>query len=642
MNHVRTVALVATVVAALAVAPLAQAGTFVVASTADTTDATPGDGVCADAVRSCTLRAAVQEANALAGPDTISLPAGTYTLSLTGANEDLGSTGDLDIRSPVAVVGAGAAVTTINANGIDRVLDVHPGAGQVRLQGVTVSGGRWQRSPSPIVDERVEGAGILNSAALTIVDSAVSGNAAPALGDADGGGIDNDATGVLTLTGSTVSGNSSGVIGGGVSNHGLAEITNSSISGNGARSAGGGVVNTATMHVHGSRIESNGTSMSGGGISNSGELSLADTSVTGNAAQFTGGGLAQSGGTASIERSTFASNRTTAGGPDGFVGGGAILQTGGTLSLVNATISGNTTAGVGGAIWGQHGGTSASYSTIVDNTGGGVRLDSGASASLRGTILAHNTTAAGAAANCDGPVKPSSLGHNLEDAATCALAGPGDLSGKDPLLGPLGDNGGATLTRALLPGTPAIDAGGDPACPGTDQRGVTRPEGAACDIGAYEAVLTGGACLTRPHAGPLTVAPGETLCIRAGGIQVGPVTVNAGGSIDVEGGKIAGPVTASGAAAVRLCGAPLTGPLAVTGSGGLVLVGGDAATGPCAGNTITGPVSLTGNTAGVEFNANRVIGPVQITGNTGSVPAPDTGAVHAVGNGVIGPVTIQP
>jgi hypothetical protein len=84
-----------------------------------------------------------------------------------------------------------------------------------------------------------------------------------------------------------------------------------------------------------------------------------------------------------------------------------------------------------------------------------------------------------------------------------------------------------------------------------------------------------------------------------------------------------------------------SGPLTITGTTGLVLIGGDAATGPCAGNRITGPVSITGNTGGVEFNSNNVTGSLVITGNTGSVPPPDTGPVHAVGNTVVGPSTIQ-
>jgi CSLREA domain-containing protein len=632
--------LVSFVVAALAVASVAGAATFVVASTTDAVDVAPGDGVCADSLGVCTLRAAVQEANAFPGADTISLPAGTYMLSLAGTNEDLAASGDLDVRSPLALVGAGAAVTTIDAVGIDRVLDVHPGAGQVRLEGVTVTGGRWQRSPAPIVDARVEGAGILNSASLSIVGSVVSGNVAAGLTDAEGGGIYDDATGVLALTGSTVSGNTSGVIGGGISNHGSAEITTTSITGNDARSDGGGLLNAGTMHIHQSRIESNSSLMLGGGISNRGELSLADSSVTSNVAGVTGAGLASAGGTVAIERSTLAANRTTSAVP-GVVGGAAVFVTGGTLSLVNGTLSGNSTGGVGGAIWAQGGGVTVAFTTIADNSGGGLRLETSATASFRGTILARNTNAAGGAANCDGPVKPASLGHNLEDAATCALGGSGDLSSTDPMLTPLADNGGPTLTRGLLPGSPAIDAAADPACPATDQRGVSRPQGPACDIGAYEVVRT-APCLTGVQTGPLTVSPGETVCIGAGGVQSGPIRVNPGGSLEVKGGTITGPVTASGAAGIRLCGATLTGRLTISGSTGLVVVGGDAATGPCDGNTITGPVRLTGNTAGVEFNGNTVTGPVQITGNTGSLPSPDTGAVHAVGNYVVGPVTIQP
>jgi len=149
-------------------------------------------------------------------------------------------------------------------------------------------------------------------------------------------------------------------------------------------------------------------------------------------------------------------------------------------------------------------------------------------------------------------------------------------------------------------------------------------------------------CLTGPRAGALTVSVGQAICIGAGGMQSGPVTVSPGGSLDVEGGSIVGPLTASGAAAVRLCGANLTGPLTISGTTGLVLVGGDAATGPCDANTIAGRVRVTDNTGGVELNGNTVVGPLRITGNTGSLPPPDTGSVHAVGNTVTGPATIQP
>ena len=148
-------------------------------------------------------------------------------------------------------------------------------------------------------------------------------------------------------------------------------------------------------------------------------------------------------------------------------------------------------------------------------------------------------------------------------------------------------------------------------------------------------------CIRGAHTGPLTVPAGRAICVAAGGRVTGPVTVAAGGSLDVEGGTITGPVSASGAGVVRVCSARLTGPLTVGGSNGLVLVGGDAATGPCDGNRITGEVRLTNNSAGVEFNGNHVTGAVTITGNTGTLPPPDTGPVHAAGNTVVGAKHIQ-
>jgi hypothetical protein len=137
-------------------------------------------------------------------------------------------------------------------------------------------------------------------------------------------------------------------------------------------------------------------------------------------------------------------------------------------------------------------------------------------------------------------------------------------------------------------------------------------------------------CLTGVHAGPLSVAAGEAVCIGPGGMQVGPLRVSPGGSLDVEGGQVTGPVSASGAAVVRICGTTITGPLTISGSTGPVLVGGAA----CGPNTIVGPVRVTDNTGGVEVSGNRIVGLLRVTGNS----AP----VHALGNTVTGPVTIQP
>jgi hypothetical protein len=116
--------------------------------------------------------------------------------------------------------------------------------------------------------------------------------------------------------------------------------------------------------------------------------------------------------------------------------------------------------------------------------GGGIFVDS--EVTLRNTIVAGNLSGG----DCRG--RPNSDGYNLDSDSSCSLSGVGDISGVDPLLGPLQDNGGPTETHALLPGSPAIDAGDDSTCLTADQRGVARPldgdgDGTAvCDIGAYE------------------------------------------------------------------------------------------------------------------------------------------------------------
>jgi hypothetical protein len=88
--------------------------------------------------------------------------------------------------------------------------------------------------------------------------------------------------------------------------------------------------------------------------------------------------------------------------------------------------------------------------------------------------------------NCSGSV--DSLGYNLTDDTSCGFTATGDLVVADAMLGPLQDNGGPTETHDLLPGSLAIDAGGSCPPPTTDQRGVVRPQGVACDIGAVEFV----------------------------------------------------------------------------------------------------------------------------------------------------------
>ena len=120
--------------------PQAPGATFAVNTTADTQDANPGNGICADSGGSCSLRAAVREANALAGADTITLPAGTYGLTQTGGGEDAGSTGDLDISSTLTIQGAGSASTIVDANDLDRVFHILS-TGVVTITQVTIMDG---------------------------------------------------------------------------------------------------------------------------------------------------------------------------------------------------------------------------------------------------------------------------------------------------------------------------------------------------------------------------------------------------------------------------------------------------------------------------------------------------------------------
>jgi CSLREA domain-containing protein len=231
------------VVAAILAAPsIGQAATFTVNSTLDAVDATPGDGICASAGAVCTLRAAIQEANALAGADTIIIPAGTYTRTIAGNNENAAATGDLDITSTVIIEGAGADVTTVNAAGLDRVFDVTAG-GNATFRGLRITGGNPAnngggiQSLGPLVVERcavvgntgTSGGGIRTAGAnaVTITDTAISGNVATS----QGGGANLQASVSQVLTNVTISGNSAVGVGGLVVFSG-ATLTNVTIASN--------------------------------------------------------------------------------------------------------------------------------------------------------------------------------------------------------------------------------------------------------------------------------------------------------------------------------------------------------------------------------------------------------------------------
>jgi beta-glucanase (GH16 family) len=229
----------------------------------------------------------------------------------------------------------------------------------------------------------------------------------------------------------------------------------------------------------------------GGGIYSGGgsSLTLVDSTVSGNNARWSGGGLYSFfNTTTTIVRSTISGNVSSD------VGGG--IRSLGNLTVTNSTISGNRATGWhGGAIFQTDGNVTISSSTIANNIGpdwapstffigqfGGGFVPT---LTLTDTIVTGNQWyacerfASGTAANV------VSGGHNVVQDASCNPVANDVILG-DAMIGPLAGNGGPTLTHALLPGSPAIDAAGDAACPATDQRGVARPQGAGCDVGAFE------------------------------------------------------------------------------------------------------------------------------------------------------------
>jgi hypothetical protein len=230
----------------------------------------------------------------------------------------------------------------------------------------------------------------------------------------------------------------------------------------------------------------------GGGIYNGdgATLNLIDSSVTDNHAAWSGGGVYSFfNSTTNIVRSTISGNVSND-------VGGAIRSLG-NMTITNSTLSGNTSTGWhGGAFFHTDGVMNIINSTIVNNiapagtTGGGfvgTFTSANATLTLINTIIAGNSgTQCFYAPFGSGTVTGTSLGHNLVSDTSC-FAVASDLIVGDAQIGPLASNGGPTLTHALLPGSPAIDAADDASCPATDQRGVTRPQGSHCDIGSYEA-----------------------------------------------------------------------------------------------------------------------------------------------------------
>ena len=292
--------------------------------------------------------------------------------------------------------------------------------------------------------------------------------------DGPGGCVQSEHT-TLTLARVVVHGCFSNGAGGAIGNSGNGlgfghlRVEHSTVRDSRAANGGGGIYNNhnATLDVVASTI-SNNEGREGGGVGSTGYVTIATSTVSGNRARFHGGGV-------------YAADRDVDG-----------------MAVLFSTIVGNT----------------SDADANGDGDGGGI-FNSQGSFTLTGTIVANNVDRGGQAPDCGAFLpKVATGGFNLvEDPTGCAAYGAtAAVLGQDPMLGALADNGGPTLTHAPLDGSPVIDAGGA-TCPAVDQRGVARPVGSACDIGAVEYPRLTVSIDVRPGSGtnPVNLRLGGTL-----------------------------------------------------------------------------------------------------------------------------------
>ena len=410
-----------------------------------------------------TLRTAIAST---ASGDTIQFSL-TYPATITLTS------GLLEINKNLTISGPGAANLAISGNNASQVFQIDSGA-TVSISGLTIENGA---KPDPFQPQ--PGGGIYNSGTLTLTSSTLSGNDSNYIG----GAIYNDSGGTMTVTNSTISGNSAQYAAGGIENGGTMTVANSTISDNFVYNdgTGGGVLNDGTLTVTNSTISHNITNYEGGGISNGGTMTLTKSTISGNGALILGGGIYNGSGTLKVSTLTV-TNSTLAGNsadPSGLGGGGIYNDSKGMLTVTNSTLVGNSAGSTGLG-------------------GGGIQNLFDGTVTVKNTLLANNTGSVGTG-NCNGSL--TSDGHNLSDDASCSIyfTAMGDLNSISAGLDPNGlqNNGGLTQTIALLATSPAVDA--IPVSPtnyctavdgvtpiATDQRGVTRPQGAGCDIGAFE------------------------------------------------------------------------------------------------------------------------------------------------------------
>ncbi len=393
------------------------------------------------------LSQAIAQANSDVGGDTIvfsSLFDTPQTITLTKGPLILTD------KDTTTITGPGAKALTVSGGGKNGVFKVN--GGSAALSGLTISGGM----------SNTFGGGVYNQGGtVTLTNCFVIQNTA----NDNGGGLANTTGGTLTLNHCTVAQNSVPVgaavsRGGGLWNAGTATITDCAIASNQGTDGGGlyndikGVLSLTSVNVYGN------FAYAGGGLYNNSKTTLTDCTVTNNGAvPIGGGGLYNSpGGTLSLTACMVSNNTYNEIDTYDAIGGGGLCSLG-TTTLTDCTVNGNSANKNGGGLCVFVGTTTLTNCTISANHGGGLYI-------LSGAALTNCTISA----NYDGglyieSVAKATLTNTIVAAQVVggdvvgSISGGNNLIGGNPLLGPLGDYGGPTLTMPLLPGSPAIGAG---------------------------------------------------------------------------------------------------------------------------------------------------------------------------------------